>query len=110
MGGLQKHALEVKLSLAKRGGKSAAKPASKKVDAGEKSNKRAKAIKASQKESSPSKSKHKEPSLVTPAKKSKADRIRKQLSELYPNPPIPLEHSTNFQLLIAVMLSAQVPM
>lgn len=45
---------------------------------------------------------------VTPAKKDKAGRIRKQLVALYPNPPIPLDHNSNFQLLIAVMLSAQV--
>ena len=45
---------------------------------------------------------------VTPAKKDKAERIRKQLLDLYPNPPIPLVHQSDFQLLIAVMLSAQV--
>lgn len=34
--------------------------------------------------------------------------IANQLRELYPNPPIPLDHTTPFQLLVAVMLSAQV--
>eukprot|EP00879_Flechtneria_rotunda_P021066 GHRR01022192.1.p1 GENE.GHRR01022192.1~~GHRR01022192.1.p1 ORF type:complete len:167 (+),score=39.73 GHRR01022192.1:150-650(+) len=38
---------------------------------------------------------------------SKAQRILQQLNELYPKPPIPLIHETSFQLLVAVMLSAQ---
>lgn len=38
----------------------------------------------------------------------KADRIRRQLAALYPSPAIPLDHTSNFQLLVAVMLSAQV--
>ena len=33
--------------------------------------------------------------------------IDKKLDELYPNPPIPLEHSDPYTLLIAVLLSAQ---
>ncbi len=40
----------------------------------------------------------------------KADRIQyiqKKLNELYPNPPIPLNHSDAYTLLIAVLLSAQ---
>jgi len=37
----------------------------------------------------------------------KAERIRLILSELYPEPPIPLQHSDAFTLLIAVLLSAQ---
>lgn len=37
----------------------------------------------------------------------KAARIRAQLKELYPNPPIPLDHTDAFTLLIAVLLSAQ---
>jgi len=37
----------------------------------------------------------------------KAVRIRAQLKELYPNPPIPLDHTDPFTLLIAVLLSAQ---
>jgi len=40
-------------------------------------------------------------------KAEKAERIRVQLQELYPAPPIPLEHSDPFTLLVAVMLSAQ---
>ncbi len=40
-------------------------------------------------------------------KAEKAERIRQQLYELYPAPPIPLEHSDPFTLLVAVMLSAQ---
>ncbi len=36
-----------------------------------------------------------------------ADTIRKRLDALYPNPPIPLDHSDPFTLLIAVLLSAQ---
>ena len=37
----------------------------------------------------------------------KAVRIRQQLFELYPEPPIPLDHTDPFTLLIAVLLSAQ---
>jgi hypothetical protein len=37
----------------------------------------------------------------------KAQRIAEQLNELYPAPPIPLDHSSTFQLLVAVILSAQ---
>jgi endonuclease III len=37
----------------------------------------------------------------------KAQRIAEQLNELYPSPPIPLDHSSTFQLLVAVILSAQ---
>jgi endonuclease-3 len=40
-------------------------------------------------------------------KRDKAERIRVQLAELYPAPPIPLDHSDPFTLLVAVMLSAQ---
>lgn len=39
---------------------------------------------------------------------AKAQRIRQQLAELYPSPSIPLGHTSHFQLLVAVMLSAQV--
>lgn len=38
----------------------------------------------------------------------KAGRIAELLGRLYPNPPIPLDHGTTFQLLCAVLLSAQV--
>lgn len=37
----------------------------------------------------------------------KAERIREILDELYPEPPIPLEHGNPFTLLVAVLLSAQ---
>ena len=40
-------------------------------------------------------------------KAERAAHVRKRLQELYPNPPIPLEHSDPFTLLIAVLLSAQ---
>lgn len=40
-------------------------------------------------------------------KAEKAERIRVQLAELYPEPPIPLDHADPFTLLVAVMLSAQ---
>ena len=38
---------------------------------------------------------------------SKAQRIATILDELYPSPPIPLDHQSPFQLLVAVLLSAQ---
>ena len=37
----------------------------------------------------------------------KADRIAAILEELYALPPVPLRHSNPFQLLVAVVLSAQ---
>ncbi|KAL4435867.1 hypothetical protein ABPG77_000629 [Micractinium sp. CCAP 211/92] len=37
----------------------------------------------------------------------KAQRIAELLGRLYPDPPIPLDHSSTFQLLCAVLLSAQ---
>jgi endonuclease-3 len=37
----------------------------------------------------------------------KAAKIAAQLQQLYPAPPIPLEHDSAYQLLVAVMLSAQ---
>jgi endonuclease-3 len=37
----------------------------------------------------------------------KAARIGEQLDELYPDPPIPLDHKDPYTLLLAVMLSAQ---
>lgn len=37
----------------------------------------------------------------------KADRIGKILDQLYPEPPIPLDHVDPFTLLVSVMLSAQ---
>jgi endonuclease-3 len=40
-------------------------------------------------------------------KKERVDFIIKTLNELYPNPPIPLDHKDPYTLLIAVLLSAQ---
>ena len=40
-------------------------------------------------------------------KSERANYILKRLDELYPNPPIPLKSNTHFQLLVAVLLSAQ---
>ncbi|WP_395746753.1 endonuclease III [Prosthecobacter sp.] len=40
-------------------------------------------------------------------KQERADYIRKRLAELYPDPPIPLDHTDAFTLLVAVLLSAQ---
>jgi endonuclease-3 len=40
-------------------------------------------------------------------KKQRAELIQQRLAELYPDPPIPLDHSNPFTLLVAVLLSAQ---
>ena len=40
-------------------------------------------------------------------RKEKAERIQNILEELYPEIPVPLDHETPFQLLIAVLMSAQ---
>ena len=40
-------------------------------------------------------------------KKERAAHVSRRLDELYPNPPIPLEHKDPYTLLIAVLLSAQ---
>lgn len=40
-------------------------------------------------------------------KQERADLLRSRLNELYPNPPIPLDHHDEFTLLVAVLLSAQ---
>lgn len=40
-------------------------------------------------------------------KQERADRIREQLETMYGQPPIPLDHSDPFTLLVAVLLSAQ---
>ena len=40
-------------------------------------------------------------------RQERADYIRKRLAELYPQPPLPLNHVDPFTLLIAVLLSAQ---
>src|SRR5262245_17130597 len=39
--------------------------------------------------------------------RAKADAIGTKLDELYPSPPIPLDHTDPFTLLVAVALSAQ---
>ena len=40
-------------------------------------------------------------------RRDKADRIGELLDELYPEPPVPLDHVDPFTLLVSVMLSAQ---
>ncbi len=40
-------------------------------------------------------------------RKDKSEIIVRELQKLYPNPPIPLDHTDDFSLLIAVLLSAQ---
>ena len=40
-------------------------------------------------------------------KKERASYINKRLNELYPSPPVPLDHKDAYTLLIAVLLSAQ---
>ena len=40
-------------------------------------------------------------------KQERAEIIQQRLAELYPNPPVPLDHRDPFTLLIAVLLSAQ---
>ena len=40
-------------------------------------------------------------------KKDRVKFIVSHLNKLYPNPPIPLRHKNNFELLVAVLLSAQ---
>jgi len=40
-------------------------------------------------------------------KQERADHLLRRLGELYPDPPIPLDHTDQFTLLVAVLLSAQ---
>ena len=40
-------------------------------------------------------------------KKDRAAHILQRLNELYPETPVPLDHKNNFELLVAVLLSAQ---
>ena len=40
-------------------------------------------------------------------KKERASYVLQRLDALYPNPPIPLDHTDPYTLLIAVLLSAQ---
>ena len=37
----------------------------------------------------------------------KAERIQRMLESLYPETPVPLDHKNSFQLLVAVLMSAQ---
>jgi len=45
--------------------------------------------------------------LKTPSKAERVDLILRRLQQLYPEPPIPLQHRDAYTLLIAVLLSAQ---
>lgn len=45
--------------------------------------------------------------MVAMTRRERADKVGRILDELYPGPPIPLEHRDAFTLLVAVMLSAQ---
>jgi len=47
------------------------------------------------------------PVIPDPVLLGKAAKIAAQLQQLYPQPAIPLSHASPFQLLVAVMLSAQ---
>ena len=40
-------------------------------------------------------------------KQERADYVRSRLGEIYPSPPVPLDHTDPFTLLVAVLLSAQ---
>ncbi len=44
---------------------------------------------------------------MTLSKAQRVDYIDRRLQELYPQPPIPLQHRNAFELLVAVLLSAQ---
>jgi endonuclease-3 len=45
--------------------------------------------------------------LVAMKRQDKADRIGELLDDLYPNPPVPLDHRNPYTMLVAVALSAQ---
>lgn len=45
--------------------------------------------------------------VATPAMQLKASRILEVLNRLYPDPPVPLNHTNDFTFLVAVVLSAQ---
>ena len=40
-------------------------------------------------------------------KQERADYVRQRLEQLYPETPIPLDHTDAYTLLVAVLLSAQ---
>ena len=44
---------------------------------------------------------------ATVTKAERAEYVLRRLGELYPDPPVPLDHSDAFTLLVAVLLSAQ---
>jgi endonuclease-3 len=44
---------------------------------------------------------------VNEAIKKRAAMVRRELERAFPNPPIPLNHTSNYTLLVAVILSAQ---
>ena len=44
---------------------------------------------------------------MTLIKKDRADFVMNRLNELYPKTPIPLKHRNKYELLVAVLLSAQ---
>lgn len=46
-------------------------------------------------------------SILEMNKQKRVDYISKRLDELYPDPPVPLDHTNEFTLLVAVLLSAQ---
>jgi endonuclease-3 len=45
--------------------------------------------------------------VVVMKRAEKAERIRTMLEELYPTTPVPLDHTNAFELLVAVLMSAQ---
>lgn len=45
--------------------------------------------------------------MKNPGKLERAALVQKKLNQLYPNPPIPLDHKNPYTLLVAVLLSAQ---
>ena len=47
------------------------------------------------------------PARMKMGKPERASLILKRLGELYPNPPVPLDHTDAYTLLVAVLLSAQ---
>jgi hypothetical protein len=47
------------------------------------------------------------PEADLPVLRAKASKIYNKLMELYENPPCPLDHNSDFQLLVAIILSAQ---
>lgn len=48
-----------------------------------------------------------EDKVKQPGKRARAQMIMDTLQALYPNPPVPLDHRSPYELLVAVLLSAQ---